>query len=53
MTRDGAGDWGVQVRGPGVGAGTFYMYRLSGHGTATANAPFGTVLNDNFVLDDP
>jgi hypothetical protein len=51
MTRDGAGDWGVRVRGPGVG--TFYMYRLSGHGTATANAPFGTVLNDNFVLNDP
>jgi pullulanase/glycogen debranching enzyme len=53
MTRDGAADWSVRIRGPGVGAGTFYMYRLNGHGTATANAPFGTVLNGNFVLNDP
>jgi glycogen operon protein len=53
MTRDGAGDWSVRIRGPGVGPGTFYMYRLNGHGTATANAPFGTVLNDNFALNDP
>src|SRR5260370_26783216 len=53
MTHDGAGEWGVRVRGPGVGAGTFYMCRLSGHGTATADAPFGTVLNGNFVLNDP
>src|SRR5438552_7103508 len=53
MTRDGAGDWSLRIRGPGVGPGTFYMYRLNGHGTATATAPFGTVLNDNFVLNDP
>ena len=53
MTRDGAGDWSVRIRGPGVGPGTFYMYRLNGHGTATATAPFGTVLNGNFVLNDP
>ena len=53
MRRDGAGDWSVRIRGPGVGPGTFYMYRLNGHGTATAIAPFGTVLNGNFVLNDP
>jgi glycogen operon protein len=53
MTRNGTGDWGIRVHGPGVGAGTFYMYRLTGHGTAAANAPFGTVMNGNFVLNDP
>ena len=53
MIRNGAGDWGVRVRGPEIGTGTFYMYRLTGHGTATTNAPFGTVLNGNFVLNDP
>ena len=53
MMGDGARDWSVRIRGPGVGAGMFYMYRLNGHGTATTNAPFGTVLNGNFVLNDP
>src|SRR5439155_5119083 len=53
MTRGGGGDWGVRVRGPGVGAGTFYMYRVTGRGTATKEAPYGTVLNGNFVLNDP
>src|SRR5215831_16234461 len=48
-----AGDWGVRVRGSGIGAGTFYMYRVTGRGTATKDAPFGTVLNGNFVLNDP
>ena len=52
MTRDGAGNWSARSRGPEVVAGTFYMYRLNCHGTATANAPFGPVLNGNFVLND-
>ena len=30
MTRDAVGDWGIRVRGPGVGVGTFYMYRVTG-----------------------
>jgi glycogen operon protein len=53
MTQNRTGDWGVRIRGPDVGTGTLYMYRLTGHGTATAGAPFGTVLNGNFVLNDP
>ena len=53
MTRDAAGDWGTRIRGAGVGVGTLYMYRATGHGTAVKDAPFGTVLNGNFVLNDP
>ena len=53
MTRDTAGNWGTRIRGPGVGVGTLYMYRATGHGTAVKDAPFGTVLNGNFVLNDP
>jgi isoamylase len=53
MQRNAAGDWGLSTRGPGIGPGTLYLYRLTGHGTATAARPFGTVLNGNFVLNDP
>ena len=53
MARNGNGDWGVRVRGPGIGPGLFYLYRATGHGTASKDAPFGTVLNGNFVLSDP
>src|SRR6266851_9968105 len=44
ITRDTAGNWGTRIRGPGVGVGTLYMYRATGHGTAVKDAPFGTVL---------
>ena len=53
MQRNAAGDWMVSVRGPGIGPGTLYMYRVTGQGTATSDRPFGTVLNGNFVLNDP
>jgi pullulanase/glycogen debranching enzyme len=53
MTRGANGDWGVRVRGSGVGPGLMYLYRTTGQGTASAQAPFGTVLNGNFVLGDP
>jgi hypothetical protein len=53
MRRNAGGDWSLSVRGPGMGPGALYLYRLTGHGTATAARPFGTVLNGNFVLNDP
>jgi isoamylase len=53
MTKNANGDWGVRVRGPGIGPGLMYMYRATGRGTASSQAPFGTVLNGNFVLGDP
>jgi len=53
MARSGNDDWGVRVRGPGIGPGLMYMYRATGRGTASLPAPFGTVLNGNFVLGDP
>jgi pullulanase/glycogen debranching enzyme len=53
MARNPNGDWGIRVRGPGIGPGLLYMYRATGHGTASTEAPFGTVLNGNFVLGDP
>jgi isoamylase len=52
MTQIGA-DWAVRIRGPGIGAGMVYMFRVTGQGTATAAAPYGTVLNGAFVLNDP
>jgi glycogen operon protein len=53
MQRNPAGDWSLSVRGLGIGPGAVYLYRLTGHSTATAARPFGTVLNGNFVLNDP
>jgi glycogen operon protein len=53
MTRSANGDWGIRVRGPGIGPGLMYLYRATGRGTASEQAPFGTVLNGNFVLGDP
>ena len=53
MTKSANGDWGVRVRGSGIGPGLMYLYRATGQGTATGAAPFGTVLNGNFVLGDP
>ncbi len=53
MTRGANGDWGIRVRGSGIGPGLMYLYRAKGQGTASAQAPFGTVLNGNFVLGDP
>jgi len=53
MAQSGNGDWGVRVRGPGIGPGLMYLYRATGRGTASRQAPFGTVLNGNFVLGDP
>jgi glycogen operon protein len=52
MTRIGD-DWGIRIRGPGIGAGMVYMFSVAGHGTATPAAPYGTVLNGAFVLNDP
>jgi isoamylase len=53
MTQSANGDWGIRVRGSGIGPGVMYLYRETGQGTASAQAPFGTVLNGNFVLGDP
>ncbi len=53
MVRNDNGDWGIRVHGPGVGPGLLYMYRATGHGTASKQTPFGTVLNGSFVLSDP
>jgi isoamylase len=53
MTQSANGDWGVRVRGSGIGPGLMYLYRATGQGTASVQAPFGTVLNGNFVLGDP
>jgi glycogen operon protein len=53
LARSANGDWGVRVRGPGIGPGLMYLYRATGRGTASEQAPFGTVLNGNFVLGDP
>lgn len=53
MMQGANGDWGARVRGPGIGPGLMYLYRATGSGTASPQAPFGTVLNGNFVLGDP
>lgn len=53
MTLSANGDWGIRVRGSGIGPGLMYLYRATGEGTASVQAPFGTVLNGNFVLGDP
>ena len=53
MARSANDDWGIRVRGPGIEPGLMYLYRATGRGTASAQAPFGTVLNGNFMLGDP
>jgi isoamylase len=53
MTQSANGDWGIRVRGSGIGPGLMYLYREIGQGTASVQAPFGAVLNGNFVLGDP
>jgi isoamylase len=53
MTQSANGDWGIRVRGSGIKPGLMYLYRETGQGTASAQAPFGTVLNAYFVLGDP
>jgi hypothetical protein len=52
MTRDAPGDWSTRISGPSVGVGTLCMYRATGVWDGRGRA-FGTVLSENFVLNDP
>jgi len=50
MSKSG-NDWTVNV--PGIGHGTYYMYRASGNQNVSTTKPYGTLFNKNHYLNDP
>jgi isoamylase len=48
-----AGDWRIKIRGPGVGPGLAYMYRVEGPREISLDDQFGRMFNENYPLGDP
>ncbi|HOL65065.1 MAG TPA: alpha-amylase family glycosyl hydrolase [Accumulibacter sp.] len=46
-------DWKLKVRNSRLGPGSYYMYQATGPREVSADRPYGTLFNGNYVLNDP